>query len=319
MRATNGRHSTSNGLPYTRLLAAFMLATLISTIFALPALACGAVDVVTTPQSRRVLPQRDDFVYLITVDEQHDTPARTDIVFTDTVDGRHRSPPRSFGRDGLRSPCSTTLRPAPRLVRSIDGASITVTFSVTAPAPIGTVTNTVSGVDSTRETGTSSRTSTLVATTTVDERGPADDEDARTGGRSTLVGRHIHHRGQEQRSRAPPPASPRHGTLTGVTFAFATARSCPATHAQTCPGMIATRCLFPERAIAAGTTVTFSLRRSGTSTGTVITTRRRADRRRLEARTTNNSSTRLVPLARRRLTSASASRSTRPLPHRATP
>ncbi len=41
MRATNGRQRPSSGVPYTRIFAAFMLATLISTIFALPALAAS--------------------------------------------------------------------------------------------------------------------------------------------------------------------------------------------------------------------------------------------------------------------------------------
>ena len=77
MRATNGRHSPSNGLPYTRLLAAFMLATLISTIFALPAIAApGVIDVgvaiSSAPAAGANVKIGTNVVYTITVTNTND-------------------------------------------------------------------------------------------------------------------------------------------------------------------------------------------------------------------------------------------------------
>ena len=84
MRATNGRHSTSNGLPYTRLLAAFMLATLISTIFALPANAAASDVGVSVTPAPGTAPSGTAVVYTITVANKGSLVARN-VVLVDTI------------------------------------------------------------------------------------------------------------------------------------------------------------------------------------------------------------------------------------------
>jgi len=70
LRATNGRHKPSNGAPYTRIMAAFMLATLISTLFALPAQAVGvdlAVTTTSAPAGGANVRVGTNVVYTVTV------------------------------------------------------------------------------------------------------------------------------------------------------------------------------------------------------------------------------------------------------------
>ena len=104
MRATNGRHRTSNGLPYTRLLAAFMLATLISTIFALPAFA-AARAVVTIRRSSAGGACRTGRAPTTSRSAITDGTwtTVTDVVFTDTVaDGGITTAAHSVPRVRLR-------------------------------------------------------------------------------------------------------------------------------------------------------------------------------------------------------------------------
>ena len=64
MRATNGRQRPSSGVPYTRIFAAFMLATLISTLFALPAqAAANQIDFNVIGSAPKVLPNGDVLVH----------------------------------------------------------------------------------------------------------------------------------------------------------------------------------------------------------------------------------------------------------------
>ena len=120
MRATNGRHSTSNGLPYTRLLAAFMLATLISTLFALPALAAEPLTVVTTPVATVAAGTSFDYVTTIT---NPNAGAVNQVVFADTIDRRHDhchlgpriDLRRQHAYDGILSPVRFPGRDNPRV------------------------------------------------------------------------------------------------------------------------------------------------------------------------------------------------------------
>ena len=102
MRATNGRHSPSNGLPYTRILAAFMLATLISTIFALPAFAAGHVRrrYLTAPVASANV-AGSSVNYITTVTDTSVGPV-AGVVFTDTIDVGTITAISSPSVDGLR-------------------------------------------------------------------------------------------------------------------------------------------------------------------------------------------------------------------------
>ncbi len=87
MRATIGRQTKpSNGLPYTRIMAAFMLATLISALFALPAYAAGHADVAHRRPGPASAAAASSVAYTITVTNNgQPTPALV-VVFTDTID-----------------------------------------------------------------------------------------------------------------------------------------------------------------------------------------------------------------------------------------
>ena len=173
MRATIGRHKPSNGLPYTRIMAAFMLATLISTLFALPAYAAaGDLSVTTTSSVPKVLPN-GAFSYTVTFTNASGS-AVTAFSFANTVTGG--------GTVTAATPSAGTVCPAPAAAMTCTTAtfntatSVTVTFNVTAPTPApATVTDTVSAVTG---TGLGTVTGTLVATTTVENADLAGDEDA---------------------------------------------------------------------------------------------------------------------------------------------
>ena len=86
MRATNGLHDkSSNGLPYTRIMAAFILATLISALFALPAYAAATLDVTSSSSVLKILPS-GTYSYSVTVTNSTGADATTGV-FTDTVTG----------------------------------------------------------------------------------------------------------------------------------------------------------------------------------------------------------------------------------------
>jgi len=132
LRATN---RPSNGLPYTRVLAAFMLATLISTIFALPAFAAANELTVTNVGSvAKVLPN-GTITYTVTIANIDGTgAAATNVVFTDTVGVgtlNTVTPPAGTVCTpivGNATTCTTATLP--------DATSAVITFNVTAPAGV---------------------------------------------------------------------------------------------------------------------------------------------------------------------------------------
>ena len=152
MRATNGRHSTSNGLPYTRLLAAFMLATLISTIFALPALAAEPLTVVTTPVATVAAGTSFDYVTTIT---NPNAGAVNQVVFADTITAGTITAISAPGLTcAVNTPTTASCLPFDFLGVTTP-ESVIATVTVTAPsAAAGPINNTASATTSTPSTFT---------------------------------------------------------------------------------------------------------------------------------------------------------------------
>ena len=147
MRATN---RPSNGLPYTRILAAFMLATLISTIFALPAsAAAGEIDFVIDASAPKVLPNG---TYTYTVTLTNNSGFDADTLQFDRHRHRRGHDDRSGPERVVRGACTAPAANATTCTFTslANTAAATVTISVTAPAGVGTVTNTVSAFTDTQ-------------------------------------------------------------------------------------------------------------------------------------------------------------------------
>ena len=108
MRATNGRHRPSNGLPYTRVFAAFMLATLISTIFALPGKRRSRSTAIT---QRRVRPEGASGSRVLLHGRRTPTTARATPMssFTGTDERSAGAVTASLSVTGVGLPCVVTL------------------------------------------------------------------------------------------------------------------------------------------------------------------------------------------------------------------
>jgi uncharacterized repeat protein (TIGR01451 family) len=284
-------------MPLTRIIAVSMLATLISTLFTLPAFAAAnELDVTTSSSVPKLLPA-GTFSYTVTVTNNSGVAADT-IDFTDTVtNGRMTAatPPAGTTCDAIAGNVATTCHTA----ALADTASVTVTFSVTAPVTIGTVTNTVSAVSDTQGDVVSG-SSTLVATTTVEN---ADLQVTKTHapvvvnpGDSFTYTIAIKDNGPSIASNVVlTDAAP-----TNITFGTVTILSSDAV-VQTCPGMTTTllSCTLSQP-IAPGTTVTFTVPATlaSSSTGPVSNTASVSSAT-LDSVSANNTSTDVVaaPLA----------------------
>ncbi len=152
----------SNGLPYTRILAAFMLATLISTIFAIPAQA--AVTGITNTGPAKVLPGA---AYAYTVVVTNGPAADTNVVVTDTVAVATIVGTPSFvlsSAPGVPVPC---VGPAPFVCTAPAMAAaetMTITVNVTAGVAGTTGTN-----DATVDSDNSALVSATQASTLVED------------------------------------------------------------------------------------------------------------------------------------------------------
>jgi uncharacterized repeat protein (TIGR01451 family) len=139
LRATIGRHKPSNGLPYTRIMAAFMLATLISALFALPAYA-DAPTITNVGSAPAVLPGG---AYSYTVVVTNNAIADTGVVVTDTLTNATTSSQPSFVTSTNPVPvlCTGAVSPYTCTDPNIAASeTMTITVPVTAGA-LGTATN----------------------------------------------------------------------------------------------------------------------------------------------------------------------------------
>jgi uncharacterized repeat protein (TIGR01451 family) len=269
-----------------------MLATLISTLFALPAnAAANELDVTTSSSAPRVLPA-GTFSYTVTVTNNSGVDADT-IDFTDTVTNGTMTlatPPAGTTCDAISGNVATTCH----TVALVDTAAVTVTFSVTAPVTIGTVTNTVSAVSDTQGDAVSGG-STLVATTTVEN---ADLQVTKTHAPVVVNPGDFFTYTIAIKNNGPSNASAVLLTDTApanITFGTVTIVSSDAV-VQTCPGMTSTSltCTLSQP-VAPGTTVTFTVPAtlSASSTGPVSNTATVSSGT-LDAVSANNASTDIV-------------------------
>ena len=152
-------------MPYTRIFAAFMLATLISTLFALPAqAAANQIDFNVNGSAPKVLPN-GVYSYTVTVTNNSGMDADT-LAFTDTLTGGGAMT-GAVPSGGVGGACSV---PAGNVTTCtftnlLDTTVATVTINATAPASPGTATNTVSAFS---DTQLDAANGTLFANTTVE-------------------------------------------------------------------------------------------------------------------------------------------------------
>lgn len=234
-------------------MAAFILATLISTLLAFPAYAvAGDLGVTTTSSVPKVLPN-GSFTYTVTFTNASGA-AVTNFVFTDTVTGG--------GTMTAASPSVGTVCPVPvgnattcTTATFADVSTVVVTFNVTAPATPGTVTDTVSAVGG---TGIGTVTGSLVATTTVEN---ADLSVTKTHAGVTTPG------GALTYTITILNAGPSAATAVGlndtapanVTFGTVTVASVPAGISTCLPAPTATTIACAGWTIPSGTTVTVTV------------------------------------------------------------
>jgi uncharacterized repeat protein (TIGR01451 family) len=289
LRATNGRQRPSSGVPYTRIMAAFMLATLISTLFALPAnAAAGDLTFTNVSTPLKVLPN-GLYSYTVTFSNASGSDV-TGFSFTDTVTGG--------GTMTLATPSGTTVCGAIVVNATTcttatfaTATTVAVTFNVTAPALPGTVTNTVSG---TTGTGIGTVTGTAAATTTVEDANlvvtKTHTGTTTTGGTPTYTIA-IHNNG-------PSDASAVQLTDTAplnVTFGTVTVASVTPAGITTCvpaPTTTSVACLFPT--IVSGQTVNVTVPATlgaGATAGASIANTASVTSTTLDSVPANNSST----------------------------
>ncbi len=161
-RVTHGRHRPTSGMPLGRIMAGMMLASLISTLFALPAFAAAnQIDFNVTSSVPKVLPS-GAYSYTVTVTNNSGVDADT-LDFTDTLTG-----------GGVMTSAVPSAGSCTAIVANVtdcsfptllSGASATVTINATAPGSIGTGTNTVSAFT---DTQLDTANGTLFADTTVE-------------------------------------------------------------------------------------------------------------------------------------------------------
>jgi fimbrial isopeptide formation D2 family protein/uncharacterized repeat protein (TIGR01451 family) len=118
-----------------RLFAAFMLATLISTLFAFPAQAAGTLAVATTPVA--TIAAGSSLNYVTTITEPGVGPV-TGVVFTDTIDVGTIT---AISAPGLTCAVNTATNASCLSYDFAMSEVVTVTVTVTAPAT-GPITNT---------------------------------------------------------------------------------------------------------------------------------------------------------------------------------
>jgi uncharacterized repeat protein (TIGR01451 family) len=139
----NGRQRPSSGVPYARIFAAFMLATLISTLFALPAYAAGTLTVATTPVATAAA--GSSFDYVTTITEPNVGPV-LGVVFTDTIDvGTITAIVPSAG---LTCTVDTSTSSSCASYDFAQNEVVTVTVTVTAPGA-GPINNTATATATT--------------------------------------------------------------------------------------------------------------------------------------------------------------------------
>ncbi|MGZ6543909.1 MAG: hypothetical protein ACXVEI_01190 [Actinomycetota bacterium] len=257
-------------MPYTRIFAAFMLATLISTLFALPAQAApNELDVVVAGPASVLSGVAYSYTVTVTNNSGHTATA---VSLTDTM---------TAGATFVGTPagCALPAGSPPSTVCTLgdiaDGAFATVTINVTAGA-VGTATNTVSLVND-LELDATSVGSTLVANTPVNANGDLQVTKKHTGtttpGGALTYTITVHNAGPNDATGV---------TLsdtapTGVTFGTVTVVSNPVLGGpSTCalPGATSTSISCTGWTIPNGTTVTVTVLAtlSLTATGSIANT-----------------------------------------------
>jgi len=136
----NGRHRPASGFPYSRLMAATMLASLISALFTLPAMATGGTGPGVSPTNTgpASIPAGTPLSYTVQVTNSDLANPATNVTLTDTVPAGATflssvpgGPTCSFSTPTLT--CG--------LGNLAAGTSTTVTINLTAPTSVGSVTN----------------------------------------------------------------------------------------------------------------------------------------------------------------------------------
>ena len=186
-------------MPYTRIIAAFMLATLISALFALPAQAAADdLDVSRRAPVPKVASERATYTYTVTV-TNNDGPAATatDVAFTNTVTVGatvtrvRRRPQAPCARLQLAAVTCADRDTRRRRLRDRDGQRHRA-----CGAP-GTVTDTVSLTVDDPVTTTAAGSTVRRATTTV-ENADLVVTKTHTGDADARCDVHLHHHGEEQ-------------------------------------------------------------------------------------------------------------------------
>jgi fimbrial isopeptide formation D2 family protein/uncharacterized repeat protein (TIGR01451 family) len=150
-------------LPYTRIFAAFMLATLISTLFALPAQAAEPLTVVTAPVATVAAGSSFDYVTTVTNPTAGDVLG---VVFTDTIDVGTITAISATGLTCVvNTPTSASCLPYDFLDANAP-ESIPVTVTVTAPGA-GPITNTATATAAIAYTDTEITAVTPVSSLTI--------------------------------------------------------------------------------------------------------------------------------------------------------
>jgi uncharacterized repeat protein (TIGR01451 family) len=286
-------------LPYTRVLAAFMLATLISTLFAIPANAVQLPPTVTTTGPATAVLPSTSFQYTVLISNTSTDTDDTAVVLTDTLTNGTfvgtGSVVGGTGGTGCVAPVTPFVVATCNIGTIAIGTSATVTFTVMAPATVGIVTNDASVVDAVQVVPV-----IATDTTTVEN---ADLQVTKTHTPAVVNPGDTFTYSIAVRNNGPSPATAVALTdvaPTGITFGFATVTIASSDMvAQTCPGMTATSlaCTLSQP-IAPGATVTFTVPATlaAGSTGPVSNTAS-VDSPTLELVTTNNSSTDVLSAA----------------------
>ncbi len=290
MRATIGRHNKpSNGLPYTRIMAAFMLATLISTLFALPASANPGV-ITNLGSAPKVLPGA---VYSYTVVYNNDSTADTNVVVTGTLVNANAGVV-SFVQSTAPAtvvPCVVALTYVCTAPAMAAAETMTITVNVTATGAAGTsATNAISVVT----TNVAGPTAGPTATTPIEN---ADLAITKTHTGTTTPGGtptytiSIHNNGPSDASAVQLADT----APVNVTFGAVTVASLTPVGIATCnpaPTSTSVACLFPT--IVAGQTVNITVPSTlgpGATAGTSIANTASLTSGTLDSAAGNNSST----------------------------
>ena len=310
MRATNGRHSPSNGLPYTRVLAAFMLATLISTIFALPAIAAaGDLEVTVSGPAGPILPGAAA-TYTVAVFNNSGATSTAATLTNTLTNGAYVGTPTNNGTGtGCAVPAGRyhALRPvATSRTRRRSRVTINVTAG-DAPADMVDAVSLVGDLDGAPRVRHAQHQHDRA------ERRPCGHEDAapasRTPGGDVTYTITVNNNGPSAATVSRSPTRP----AAGVTFGAVNVLSSDAVVYVVPRGRTGRRLGHVRSGVSPnGTTVTITItatlaadRRAGPVNNTVTATSTSSD-----ATTPNNAATDSFTVGAARSTSASASRST---------